>query len=142
MTNKTLHHHSTRAPARLALVTIAATLLGGCQPATQPAASSHKFNAEYQAVFLDNGQVVFGKLEQFGSDYPVLRNPFTVQSQTNLETKQVSSALVRRSVELHGPDYMLLNARHIVVVEPVGADSRVAQVIKQAEAQAPAPNKP
>jgi hypothetical protein len=142
MTNKPLRHHSTRASSRLALATIAATLLGGCQPAAQSAASPPKFSTEYQAVFMTNGQVVFGKLEQFGSDYPVLRNPFTVQSQANPETKQVSSALVRRSVELHGPDHMVLNARHILVVEPVAENSRVAKVIKQAVAQTPAPNKP
>ena len=125
-------------PARLVMSCLAAILLTGCLPSNPP----HKFSSEYQAVFMDNGQVVFGKLEQFGSEYPVLRNPFTVQNQSNPETKQVSSALVRRGVELHGPDYMVLNARHIVVVEPVAENSRVAQVIKQADAQAPAPGKP
>lgn len=125
-------------PAGIVLTILASTLLTGClQGATPP-----KFSSEYQAVFMDNGQVVFGKLEQFGSDYPVLRNPFAVQNQVNPETKQASSVLVRRSVDLHGPDYMVLNARHILVVEPVAENSRVAQVIKQAEAQTPAPNKP
>lgn len=135
MTNRTRFFQ----PAGIALGVLAATLLSGCllQGTTAP-----KFSSEYQAVFMTNGQVLFGKLEQFGSDYPVLRNPFTIQNQANPETKQVGSALVRRSVELHGPDYTVLNARHILVVEPVGADSRVAQVIKLAEAQAPAPNKP
>jgi hypothetical protein len=126
-------------PAGIALGVLAATLLSGCLQQGTPAP---KFSSEYQAVFMTSGQVVFGKLEQFGSDYPVLRNPFTVQSQANPETKQVSSALVRRSVELHGPDYMVLNAKHILVVEPVAENSRVAQVIKQAEAQAPAAGKP
>ena len=138
MTNR-IADHSALAPAPLALAALAATLLSGCLQQGTPAP---KFSSEYQAVFMANGQVVFGKLEQFGSDYPVLRNPFTVQSQANPETKQVSSALVRRSVELHGPDYMVLNAKHILVVEPVAENSRVAQVIKQAEAQAPASGKP
>jgi hypothetical protein len=138
MTNR-IADHSALAPAPLALAALAATLLSGCLQQGSPAP---KFSSEYQAVFMTSGQVVFGKLEQFGSDYPVLRNPFTVQSQANPETKQVSSALVRRSVELHGPDYMVLNAKHILVVEPVAENSRVAQVIKQAEAQAPATGKP
>lgn len=135
MTNRTRHFQ----PAGIALGILAATLLTGCLP---QGTAAPKFSTEYQAVFMTNGQVVFGKLEQFGSDYPVLRNPFTVQSQANPETKQVSSALVRRSVELHGPDHMVLNAKHILVVEPVAENSRVAQVIKQAESQAPAPTKP
>lgn len=138
MTNR-IADHSALAPAPLALAALAATLLSGCLQQGTPAP---KFSSEYQAVFMTSGQVVFGKLEQFGSDYPVLRNPFTVQSQANPETKQVSSALVRRSVELHGPDYMVLNAKHILVVEPVAENSRVAQVIKQAESQAPATGKP
>lgn len=115
-----------------------ALLLAGCAPS----GSSHKFTTAYQAVFMDNGQVFFGKLEQMGGDYPLLRDVFTVQNQADPATKEVKSALVRRGVELHGPDYTVLNARHIVAIEPVAENSRVAQVIKQAESQAGAPPKP
>lgn len=112
-----------------------ALLLAGCAPSGTP----HKFTSEYQAVFMDNGQVFFGKLEQMGGDYPLLRNVFTVQNQADPATKEVKSALVKRGVELHGPDYTVLNARHIVAIEPVAENSRVAQVIKQAETQAAKP---
>lgn len=116
---------------RVLVVAGCALLVAGCGRSD----STHKFTSEYQAVFMDNGQVFFGKLEQLGSDYPLLRNVFTVQNQANPETKEVKSALVKRGVELHGPDYTVLNARHIVAIEPVGENSRVAQVIKQAESQ-------
>ena len=112
-----------------------ALLLAGCAPSASP----HKFTTEYQAVFMDNGQVFFGKLEQLGGDYPLLRNVFTVQSQADPATKEVKSAVVKRGVQLHGPDYTVLNARNIVAVGPVGENSRVAQVIKQAETQAAKP---
>ncbi|MBI5659961.1 MAG: hypothetical protein HZC43_10565 [Nitrosomonadales bacterium] len=115
-----------------------ALLLAGCAPSGSPP----KFTTEYQAVFMDNGQVFFGKLEQAGGDYPLLRNVFTVQNQADPATKEVKSALVRRSVELHGPDYTVLNAKHILAIEPVAENSRVAQVIKQAESQAAAPARP
>jgi hypothetical protein len=48
-------------------------------------------------------------------------------------TKQPSGmVLVHRGKELHGPDRMILNEKAIVFVEPVGADSRVAQLIREA----------
>lgn len=126
-----------------AILAFGLSALTGCNRDSGPAKSETvKFASEYQAVHLDNGQVLFGKLEQAGGDYPVLRNVFAAQSQVNPQTKEVTRSLVKRSVELHNPDYMVLNARHIVAIEPVAATSRVAQVIKQAESQptvAPAP---
>lgn len=91
------------------------------------------FKTEYQAVFLDNGQIFFGKLDNAGSDYPLLRDIFYVQSQQNPETKQVKSILIKRGNEWHGPDMMYINSKHIIVIEPVSPDSRVAQLIKEAK---------
>jgi hypothetical protein len=87
--------------------------------------------SSYCAVVLDTGQVYFGKLERSAGDYPVLRDVFYIQSSANPETKQVSNMLVRRGKEWHGPDYMILNARHIVLIEPVGPDSQVAKLIAE-----------
>ncbi|MBI4709504.1 MAG: hypothetical protein HY806_07540 [Nitrospirae bacterium] len=95
--------------------------------------SSIKFQSEYQVVFLDNGQAFFGKLEGAGSSYPVLKDVYYVQSQTNPETKQVNSILIKRGKEWHSPDIMYLNAKHIVLIEPVSSDSRVAQLIEEAK---------
>jgi hypothetical protein len=97
-----------------------------------------KPGTEYQAIFLDNGQVFFGTLENAGSDYPLLKDAFYVQSQTDPTTKQVRNILIKRGNELHGPDKMYLNARHIVVIESVGPNSKVAQLIKEAKTQKPA----
>ena len=57
---------------------------------------------------------------------------FYVVSKTDPETKQVTNMLVKRGKELHGPDRMYVNANQIVMVEPVGPDSKVAQLISQA----------
>lgn len=112
---------------------------GKCATA-DPAA--FKFTADYLAVIVDNGQVLFGNLGQGGSDYPVPRNAFTAQTQTNPDTKEVSRALAKRSVDPHNPDYIVINARHILAVEPKAFTSRVAQVIQQAETQPAAPPTP
>jgi len=112
------------------LVVCGLFLLAGCG-----SKSNIPVTGEYQAVFMDTGQIFFGKLENAGSDYPVLKNVFYIRQQTNPETKEVKSVLIRRGNEWHGPDRMIINARHIGVIEPVGADSQVAKLIKEAEAK-------
>jgi hypothetical protein len=86
----------------------------------------------YQAVLLDNNQVYYGQLTGLGTAYPVLTNVFYVQAVVNPQTKQQSNILLKRGKEWHGPDKMLLNASHIVMVEPVTSGSTVASLINQA----------
>src|SRR5208337_1886790 len=47
--------------------------------------------------------------------------------------------LVKRGNEWHGPEYMYVNASHIVVMEPVSPTSRMAQLIKEAKTAQPQP---
>jgi len=84
----------------------------------------------YAAVLLDNGQVYYGKLTNAGSNFPELTDVYYIQSQANQETKAVTSVLVRRGSEWHGPDRMFLNQHHIILIEPVGTNSKVAQLIE------------
>jgi len=81
----------------------------------------------------DTGQVYYGRVEGLGTDYPVVTDVYYVQSQTNPQTKEVSNTLVRRGKEWHAPDRTYLNARHIVMVEPVGPSSKVAQLIAESK---------
>lgn len=90
------------------------------------------FATAYQAVLLINGAVYYGKLDGFGTRNPVLTDVFYIVSKTDPETKQVTNMLVKRGKELHGPDRMYLNPNQIVFVEPVGGDSKVAQLINEA----------
>lgn len=90
-----------------------------------------KFDTQYQAVLLTNGSVYFGKLEDYGTRFPVLYDVFYVQTNVNPETKQTTNVLVKRGKELHSPDRMYLNPNQIIVVEPVGPDSKVAQLIAE-----------
>jgi hypothetical protein len=102
-----------------------------------PGCSHHNLNSktEYQAVFLVNGQTFIGKLEDSGSDYPKLTDVFYIQSTVNQETKAVTNVLVKRGKELHGPEFMYINSKNIIMIEPVSADSQVAKLIKEAKAQ-------
>jgi hypothetical protein len=90
------------------------------------------FATPYQAVLLSNGAVYYGKLEGYGGRNPMLTDVFYIVSKTNPDTKQVTNVLVKRGKELHGPDRMYLNASQIIFVEPVGPDSKVAQLINEA----------
>jgi len=93
------------------------------------------FDTAYQAILLTNGNVYFGKLEGYGTRFPVLKDVFYIQSSTNPETKQTVNVLVKRGKELHAPDRMYLNPNQIILVEPVGPDSKVAQLIAEQKKQ-------
>ena len=100
---------------------------------TSSGAGVPRFNVPFQTVLLDSGQVYFGKISGLGTDYAVIHDVYYIQSTTNPETKQVSNVLIRRGNEWHGPDFTVVNARHIVMIEPVGANSKVAQLIAEQE---------
>ncbi|OPY04382.1 MAG: hypothetical protein A4E67_02398 [Syntrophaceae bacterium PtaB.Bin038] len=115
--------------ARVLIVSILVILavLSGC--------GKMDFKSEYQVVFLTNGQAFIGKLEGAGSEYPLLRDVYYIQSGVDQGTKQVTNVLVKRGKELHGPDFMYINARNILMIEPVSAESQVGKLIKEAKAQ-------
>lgn len=91
-----------------------------------------KFQTPYQAVLLTNGSVFFGKVQGYGTDYPVMTNVFYIVTRTDAQTHQSSNVLVKRGKELHAPDRMYLNPAHILFIEPVGPSSKVADLISQA----------
>lgn len=84
-------------------------------------------NAAYQAVFLNNGQVYFGKLSNENGQYPKLRDVFYVQV-----TQPQNINLVKLGSELHGPtDEMKISRTQILFIENLRADSQVVQSILQ-----------
>jgi hypothetical protein len=91
------------------------------------------FITTYQAVLLDNGQVYYGMLSGLGTRFPVMKDVYYIVRTEDTQTKQVKNVLVRRGKELHAPTETILNARHILMVEPVGTNSEVARLIAQSE---------
>jgi len=124
-------------PSLLLGVVVIASLfvMNACQPPAPAAATAVSFATPYQAVLLINNSVYFGKLSGYGTPNPVLTDVFYILSQTDPQTKQVKNVLVKRGKELHGPDRMYLSPTSIVFVEPVGTDSKVAQLITEASQQ-------
>jgi hypothetical protein len=93
------------------------------------------FDQTYEAVLLTNNNVYFGKLEGYGTDNPVLSEVYYVQAVVDPQTKLQSNILTKRGKEWHSPDKMYINPKQILIVEPVGPSSRVAELIKELKLQ-------
>ncbi|MBU0546314.1 hypothetical protein KKA13_03615 [Patescibacteria group bacterium] len=96
----------------------------------------------YQAVFLSNGQVYFGKATDKDSKYVKMTNIYYLQlkqplQSQNLDTlNQTDLALIKLGNELHGPtDRMEINRDHILFIEDLRPDSKVAQAIEKYSAK-------
>src|SRR5215472_15456047 len=117
----------------IAALIIAVAILGNAWMVTHPRAVS--FEQTYQAVLLTNNNVYFGRLEGYGTDKPVLSEVYYVQTVVDPETKVQSNILTKRGKEWHSPDRMYINPKQILIVEPVGPNSRVAEMIKELKLQ-------
>ena len=107
-------------------------------------------SANFQAVFLTNGQVYFGKLTDSGQRYATMANIYYLQVTPVLQTgtegqpgageqtqqqQQQQLSLVKLGNELHGPtDEMHINRDQILFIEDLKEDGRVVQAIKDYEA--------
>ncbi len=58
----------------------------------------------YQAILLTRGRAYVGKLEGFGTPFPVPTDMYYIQSRVNEQTKQVTNGVVKRRKEWHVPD--------------------------------------
>jgi len=98
--------------------------------------------AGYQAVFLDNGQVYFGKIVSIQGGYIDLSQVYYVASNSNGSPSQSSAqgsagsggaatiSLVKLGNELHGPtDEMFIAEPHVLFYENLRPDSQVVQSI-------------
>lgn len=94
-----------------------------------------RISGKYQAVFLTNNQVYFGKLYNSNSIYPTLRDIYYLQVTQVLQPKDPKEPaqqinLVKLGGELHGPeDGMRINRSQILFVEDLKSDSQVVSAI-------------
>jgi hypothetical protein len=98
--------------------------------------SKYVNNKEYQAVFLNNGQVYFGKVKSLTDHYMDVTNIFYLSTQqAQPETSKSASAgnkfsLVKLGCELHGPeDQMLINKGQVTFWENLRGNGQVMQAI-------------
>ena len=93
---------------------------------------------EYQALFLTNGQVYFGKLSHTTSGYVKLTNIYYLQVQQAVQPTSGSTAsnsnqqvsLAKLGGELHGPeDTMYVSREQVLFWENLKTDGKVTQAI-------------
>lgn len=96
---------------------------------------------QYQAVFLTNGQVYFGKLSPAAAGYVQVEDIYYLQVQTaqpagtatkdSTTPKTDSTQLVKLGQELHAPeDKMVISKEQILFFENIKDNSKVVQAIK------------
>lgn len=126
--------------AVLILASIAYMMLGGS--GSREAAKVNK--NQMQAVFLNGGQVYFGKIGDLNDRYMTVRDIYYLrvnqQVQPNQQGSQTSNdiSLVKLGCELHGPeDSMVINREQIIFWENLKADGQVAKAVEEYKKQNP-----
>lgn len=88
---------------------------------------------KWQAVFLSNNQVYFGKIAEVNAEYVSLRNVYYLRTSSDLALSDSGQSLnlVKLGGELHGPeDLMYIPKKNIMFWENLKADSRVLKLIQ------------
>lgn len=148
-----LHHAANKANNNKVILAIAAAviviLIGAVVAWALKSGGDNTASAidgsKYQAVFFTNGQVYFGKLETFNSDYFKMKDIYYLQAnqqdqaaedkQNPQETNTDQNAnvqLIKLGNEIHGPqDEMIVARDQILFFENLKTDGKVAKSIEQ-----------
>lgn len=93
---------------------------------------------QYQAVFLTNGQVYFGKVSNVDGSYVKITDIYYLQVQQTVQPKDASASaannqqvsLAKLGGELHGPeDFMYVSRQQVLFWENLKGDGKVAKAI-------------
>jgi hypothetical protein len=104
-------------------------------------------NDKFQAVFLNGGQVYFGKVANLNNKYLQLEDIYYLRVNQQVQPSEEGQApvsgdgdisLVKLGCELHGPeDEMLINREQVVFWENLKDDGQVAQAVAEYRAENP-----
>jgi hypothetical protein len=133
----------------IVVVAIAGFLVFKMPVANTNTASMSPSGVGYQAVFLVNNQVYFGKLAGQNSQFPVLKDIYYLQVNQPIQPLAKGQAaanpeinLVKLGGELHGPtDEMRINRDQILLIEDLRADSNLVKAIDNYKTRNAAPAK-
>lgn len=90
-----------------------------------------------QAVFLNGGQVYFGKVRALNNKYVGMNDIYYLRVNQQVQPKQGEQAqqdisLVKLGCELHGPqDQMIINRDQVVFWENLKSDGQVAKAVEE-----------
>ena len=94
---------------------------------------------KYQAVFLSNGQVYFGRVVDINKETLILEDIYYLRAskalQTGVDETRIESdnfSLIKLGSEIHGPeDNMKINLDHVMFVEDLSWESKVVEAIRE-----------
>jgi sRNA-binding regulator protein Hfq len=96
---------------------------------------------QYQAVFLTNGQVYFGKVKSVDNSYVKVTDIYYLQVQQQVQPKDATAtqtpqvSLAKLGGELHGPeDVMYVSRAQVLFWENLKDDGKVTKAIKDYKA--------
>jgi small nuclear ribonucleoprotein (snRNP)-like protein len=128
----------------LGLLLVAAQMVQGWAAWRREVASSLPGGAQLGSlvsVTLVNGQVYYGNLASFDAHHIGIDDVYYVQTTVDASTNQRNNRLVsRKKADWHAPQRMTVLADKVVIVELVGLESQLVQLIAQDKQLAP--NKP
>jgi hypothetical protein len=124
----------------VAAVVVLLLVLGGWFAWSKMGGDAGVKGGQYQAVFLTNGQVYFGKVSDINSGYVKVSDIYYLQvqqsvqpddkSKTSSSNDQSQVSLAKLGSELHGPeDTMYVSRQQVLFWENLKSDSKVVQAI-------------
>lgn len=141
------YHPTTDSITALAVVIVASILVvlaiagSAFSNGTSPSTISLVKGDQYQAVFLSNGQVYFGKITGSDNRTLILEDIFYLQVEQQLQPEQADMqggepqvSLAKLGNELHGPeDQMFISMKEVVFWENLRDDGDVVTAINQSK---------
>lgn len=92
--------------------------------------------AGYQMVYLSNGQVIFGKLQNTSGAYLVVREPYTLQTATTTTEKDNATSILKMTDQVYGPDDSIaVRSDNVISWQNLRSDSKVTQAIEKRKNQ-------
>jgi hypothetical protein len=119
------------------LTLIALGVIGFLMTARQNDESQYVAEDKMQAVFLNGGQVYFGKIRELNGKYIGMNDIYYLRVNQQVQPKQGAASqqdisLVKLGCELHGPqDHMIINREQVVFWENLKTDGQVAKAVEE-----------
>lgn len=124
--------------ASLAILLSAVALFAAYNNSGGNGESKYLNSKEYQAVFLNNGQVYFGKVQTLNSKVVVIDDVFYIEAQNSSQTTATNNNYTLRKLgtsELHAPeDRMVINRDQVTFWENIKDSGQVVSKIKEYKA--------
>lgn len=95
---------------------------------------------KYQAAFLENGQVYFGKINTINKDYVTIKDVYYLSNSKASSEQNANQevSLSKLGCELHGPqDQMIISKAHLTFWENLKEDGQVVKAIQEYKKQNP-----